>query len=52
MTSPSRRQIKKYKDALRYIADREYLTKLGHVETLQKWIREFIDVAKKALEDK
>jgi len=39
------------KEALEYIAKRDYIAKLGTVESLQKWVLEFVEVAKIGLKE-
>jgi len=39
------------KEALEYIASRGCYGKLGTVESLQKWINEFVEVAKIGLKE-
>jgi hypothetical protein len=41
---------KKYKAVLEYISHKDYLLKIGNLDTLKKWVREFIYLSKKALE--
>jgi len=36
-------------EALQYIAERDYIIEINDLETMRKWVREFIEVAKEAL---
>jgi hypothetical protein len=43
------KEISELVGALKYIQERDYIEKIGDVETLRKWIHEFRVVAESAL---